>query len=56
MRLGRRVAFARALLSGLSAQEYEPFGKAAVEIKRLHDFITRRCEDFNPSTNGNPLS
>ena len=55
VRLGRRVAFARALLSGQCAQEYEPFGKAAVEVKRLHDFITSRFEDFNPSTNGKPL-
>ncbi len=55
VRLGRRVAFARALLSGQSAQEYEPFGKAALEVKRLHDFITRKFEDFNPSANGNPL-
>ena len=55
VRLGRRVAFARALLSGQSAQEYEPFSKAAVEIKQLHDFITSRFEDFNLSTNGNPL-
>ena len=52
VRLGRRVAFARALLSGQSAQEFEPFGKAAVEVERLHAFITRRFEDFNPSTNG----
>ena len=52
VRLGRRVAFARALLSGQSAQEYEPFGKAALEVKRLHAFITSRFEDFNPSTNG----
>ena len=55
VRLGRRVAFARALLSGQSAQEYEPFGKAALEVKRLHDFITRKFEDFNPSNNGDLL-
>ena len=55
VRLGRRVAFARALISGQSAQEYEPFGKAALEVKRLHDFITRKFEDFNPSANGTPL-
>ncbi len=56
VRLGRRVAFARALLSGQSAQEYEPFGKAALEVKRLHDFISARLQDFNPSANGAPLS
>ena len=56
VRLGRLVAFARALLSGQSAQEYEPFGKAALEVRRLHDFITSRLQNFNPSTNGAPLS
>ena len=55
VRLGRRVAFARALLSGKCAQEYESFGKAAVEVRRLHDFITRRFEDFNPAANEDPL-
>ena len=55
VRLGRRVAFARALISGQAAQEFEPSGKAAHEVKRLHDFISARLQDFNPSTNGAPL-
>ena len=56
VRIGRRVAFTRALLCGQCAQEYEPFGKAALEVRRLHDFITSRLQDFNPSANGAPLS
>ena len=39
MRIGRRVAFTRALVSGLTAQEYEPRGKAA-EIGRLYECIS----------------
>ncbi len=54
VRLGRRVAFARSLLSGQAAQEVEPLGKAADEVSRLHSFIASRLQDFNPSTNGNP--
>ena len=34
-RLGHRVAFARALIAGQAAQEYEPDGKAAREIERF---------------------
>ena len=56
VRLGRRVAFARALISGQAAQEFEPFGKAALEVRRLHDFITRRLQDFKPASNGNRLT
>ncbi len=52
VRLGRRVAFARSLLSGQTAQEFEPMGKASHEVARLHDFIAARLQDFNPSTNG----
>ena len=40
-RLGRRIAFARALISGQTAQEYEPGGKAAREIELLHQYL---CE------------
>jgi chromosome partitioning protein len=34
-RLGQRVAFSRCLLTGQTAQEYEPSGKAAQEIAAL---------------------
>ena len=56
VRLGRRIAFARALVAGQAAQEYEPGGKAAHEIAMLHAFVLERVQDFKPSTNGHPLS
>ena len=56
VRLGRRIAFARALVAGQAAQEYEPGGKAAHEIAELHAFVLERVQDFKPSTNGHPLS
>ena len=56
VRLGWRIAFARALVSGKAAQEFEPGGKAALEVAELHSFVLARLQDFNPSTNGNPLT
>lgn len=37
--LVQRVAFSRALISGQTAQEYEPDGKAAQEVQALHAFM-----------------
>ena len=54
IRLGRRVAFARALVSGLAAQEFQPASKAAHEVQELHSFVLQRLQVFNPQTNGNP--
>ena len=42
VRISRRVAFSRALLRGLTAQEYEPQGKAAGEIEALFQTISER--------------
>ena len=42
VRISRRVAFSRALLSGLTAREYEPRGKAAAEIGALFQLIAER--------------
>ena len=39
VRIGRRVVFARALVSGLTAQEVEPKGKAAAEIGQLYALV-----------------
>ena len=39
VRLVHRVAYARAIVYGQSAQEYEPHGKAAREVEALHKFI-----------------
>ncbi len=43
-RLAKRVAFARSLAFGQVASEFEPDGKAAVEIEHLHRFV---CEHLN---------
>ena len=56
VRMGRRIAFARALVSGQAAQEFEPDGKAAREVRELHTFVLRRLQDFKASTNGIPLT
>ena len=56
VRLGRRIALARALVSGQAAQEFEPGGKAALEVRELHIFVLRRLQDFKTSINGNRLS
>ena len=43
VRLGDRVAYSRCLISGQTAQEFEPLGKAAREIEQLH---TWACEQL----------
>ena len=42
-RLGYRVAFDRALISGQTAQEFEPDGKAAVEVRDLYLWTCRQA-------------
>jgi chromosome partitioning protein len=42
VRLGNRVAFARSLITGQVAQEFDPKGKAAAEMDRLHQFVQSR--------------
>ena len=42
VRLGHRVAFARSLITGQVAQEFDPKGKAAGEMGRLHQFVQTR--------------
>ena len=49
VRLGNRVAFARALISGQAAQEFDPGGKAATEAARLHEFISDRVHTCRTS-------
>lgn len=46
VQLRQRVAFSRALITGQSAQEYEPGGKAAQEAEQLHAFM---CAHLNLS-------
>ena len=45
VRIGRRVVFARALVSGLTAQEVEPKGKAAAEISQLYELVAAHIGD-----------
>lgn len=47
IRLVNRVAFSRSLITGQSAQEFEPDGKAAQEIEQLHTFM---CAHMNINT------
>ena len=44
VRLTSRVAFARSLVTGHTAQEHEPDGKAAAEVAALHDFVCARLQ------------
>lgn len=37
--LGQRIAFVHSLTAGLTAQEYEPNGKAANEIRVLYEYV-----------------
>lgn len=53
-RLGRRIAFARALITGQTAQEFEPDGKAAREIELLHTFVCDLVHTCTPRHNGVP--
>lgn len=54
VRLGDRVAYSRCLITGLSAQELEPQGKAAMEIEQLyawtHERLTARSSHKAAST------
>ncbi len=45
--LGYRAAFDHASALGLSAQEYEPRGKAAREIELVHKFVSKLLNSFN---------
>lgn len=47
-----RVAYARSLITGQTAQEFEPEGKAAQEVENMHMFI---CEQMNMSTKNKEL-
>jgi chromosome partitioning protein len=44
VQLVNRIAFSRALITGLTAQEFEPEGKAAQEVEQLHAFM---CAHLN---------
>lgn len=46
VRLGDRVAYSRCLITGQTAQEVEPAGKAATEIARLYEWT---CQNVHMS-------
>lgn len=48
-RLSKRVAFARSLAFGQVAGEFEPDGKAATEIERLHRFVCDGVHTITPA-------
>src|SRR4029453_1215543 len=52
IRLVNRVAYARAIVYGQSAQEFEPHGKAAREIESLHKFMYAHLHILTPSKKG----
>ena len=52
VRIGRRVVLARALVSGLTAQEVEPAGKAAAEISQLYKLVAAHIRDPQRGTHG----
>src|SRR5499427_10910 len=52
IRLVHRVAYARAIVYGQAAQEYEPHGKAAREIESLHKFMCAHLHMLTPSKRG----
>ena len=46
VRLVSRIAFSRSLITGQTAQEFEPDGKAAHEIAQLHTFMCAHIQFF----------
>ena len=40
VRFGDRVAFSRCMIAGQAAQEFEPAGKAALEVDQLRDWVS----------------
>ena len=42
--VGDRVAFPKAVIQGLGVMEWEPKGKASIEIQALFRYITKEME------------
>lgn len=53
--LGQRAAFVHSLTNGLTAQEIDPDGKAANEIKRLFRWIMQRMEAYHDRQKTEPV-
>ncbi|MHC5779852.1 hypothetical protein, partial [Nostoc sp.] len=43
-RLTQRIAFVYAATAGLGVQEYEPNGKAALEVKNLYRWVLKQVK------------
>ena len=52
VRIGRRVTFSRALVGGVTAQEYEPNGKAAAEIAQLFRLVAAQVNGMEQWAEG----
>ena len=52
VQLVSRVAFSRSLITGQTAQEFEPNGKAAQEIANLYAFTCTHLNKFNTDEKG----
>jgi len=52
VQLVSRVAFSRSLITGQTAQEFEPNGKAAQEIENLYTFTCTQLNKFNTDEKG----
>ncbi len=44
IKIGQRAAFIHSLTAGLTANEYEPDGKAAEEIRQLYKWICKQLK------------
>lgn len=52
VQLVSRVAFSRSLITGQTAQEFEPQGKAAQEITKLYAFTCTHLNNFSTAEKG----
>ena len=52
VQLVNRVAYSRSLITGQTAQELEPKGKAAQEISKLHAFMCAHLNNINGEQQG----
>ena len=46
---GERIAFLHAIIDGLSVLEYEPKGKASIEIQALFQYIVKEFKSDHPT-------
>ena len=54
VRIHNRIAYSRAQQTGLTAQEFEPEGRAADEIKQLYSFMCMHLYTEAGNSHANP--